>query len=378
MNKKNLNMIFQNYVSQFKRINEPKGANENYKWFAVHNFQKVFDIDAPDFASMLKKAWRATENMIDNYMQPFGGLVAMAEKKGEAESIRQMFRLLYADDGGDLSVRQDKINAFLQSCDALLEKHYPSSHLYKNDQRSVMAYLWFHDPDHHYMCKTTEAQYLANAAEFYDEWGTYAAFRLDVYYRFCDALIDEIRQNAALMAIHRSRFEGHEHEMHPDTQLHILAFDIIYCARTYGLYKDVEVKNFSSEDKRLYQQRKEKAVELAENLAVAEKNMMLLQEGISEAEAIVRSGAMVRHKSYGVGTLVEFDGTYLAIRFPEFDVPKKFELTSALGNGFLTLDAPHFAAFIEQYGSVLKQASLIPQRLRNAEAALKPYAVFLD
>ena len=123
------------------------------------------------------------------------------------------------------------------------------------------------------MCKTTEAQYLANAAEFYEEWGTYAAFRLDVYYRFCDALIDEISKNPDLLAIHQSRFEGHEAEMHPDTKLHILAFDIIYCARTYGLYTGVEIKDISSEDRKLYQQRKNKAIELAGQLAAAEENI---------------------------------------------------------------------------------------------------------
>ena len=100
---------------------------------------------------MLKKACRATVNMIDNYMQPFSGLVVMAEKDGEAETIRKMFRQLYAEDGGDLTIRQQKITAFLASCDELLAKNYPSSHLYKNDQRSAMAYLWFYDPDNNYM-----------------------------------------------------------------------------------------------------------------------------------------------------------------------------------------------------------------------------------
>lgn len=378
MNTKKLNLIFENYVSHFEQINEPNGANESYKWVAVHNFQEIFDIDAPDFASMLKKACKATENMIDNYMQPFGGLVVMAEKNGEAENIREMFRRLYADDGGDLTARQQKIMAFLASCDELLAKHYPSSHLYKNDQRSAMAYLWFHDPDSNYMCKTTEAQYLANAVEFYEEWGTYAAFRLDVYYRFCDALIDEIRKCPALLAIHQSRFEGHETEMHPDTQLHILAFDIIYCARTYGLYTGVEIKNISSEEKRLYQQRKDKAVELVGQLAVAEEKMMLLQEGITEAEAMVRSGAAIRHKSFGIGTLEDFDGHYLVLRFSDFDVPKKYELTYALGNGFLVLDTPSFPIFFDKYGSILKQAMRIPQQVKIAEDALKPYFEYLD
>ena len=378
MNTDNLNIIFENYISRFERINEPNGANESFKWFAVHDFQEAFDIDAPDFASMLKKACKTTRNMIDNYMQPFGGLVVMAEKDGEAETVREMFRRLYADDGGDLVVRQRKITAFLASCDELLAKYYPSSHLYKNDQRSAMAYLWFHDPDNNYMCKTTEAQYLADAAEFYDDWGTYADFRLDVYYRFCDALVDEIRKCPALLEIHKSRFEGHETEMHPDAQLHILTFDIIYCAETYGLYNGVKTKKISAEDRRLYQQRRAKAIELAGRLAAAEEKMSLLQEGIAEAGAMVRGGASIRHKSFGIGALENFDGYCLVISFPKFDAPKKFELPFALGNGFLTLDAPAFPAFIEKYGEVLKQAARIPQQLKAAEAALEPYAAFLD
>ena len=93
---------------------------------------------------------------------------------------------------------------------------------------------------------------------------------------------------------------------------------------------------------------------------------------------MVRSGATIRHKSFGVGSLEEFDGHYLVIRFPGFDVPKKFELTSALGNGFLILDTPSFSTFFEKYGTVLKQAMRIPQQVKSAEAALKPYATFLD
>ncbi len=379
MNTKNLSLIFNSYISRFEYLNSPPpGPDENYKWRAVFNFQKVFDINAPDFAAMLKKACKATENIIDNHMQPFSGLVALAEKNGEAETIREMFRRLYTEDGGNLAVRQNKITKFISSCDALLEKHYPSSYLYKNDQRSVMAYLWFYDPDNNYMCKTTEARYLANAAEFYDEWGTYVAFKLDVYYRFCDAIIDEIKKNSALLAIHWSRFEGQTDIMHPDKNLHILLFDLIYCARTYGLYNDVEIKNITSEDKRLYQQRKAKAVELADKVTAAEKDMLLLQEGLSEAKSLVEKAKVLKHKSFGNGALEEFDGHYLTIRFPSIDAPKKFDVASALGNGYLTLDVPLFSAFIEKYGPVLKQAAMIPQRLKNAETALEPYIDFLD
>lgn len=73
-----------------------------------------------------------------------------------------------------------------------------------------------------------------------------------------------------------------------------------------------------------------------------------------------------------------FDRTYLVIRFPGFEAPKKFELTFALGNGFLTLDTPQFSTFIDKFGTVLKQAARIPQQLKSAETALEPYAGYLD
>ncbi len=380
MNQKNLNLIFENYISRFERFNKPAPAepNESYKWAAVQNFRQAFDLDAPDFASMLKRACGTTKNIIDSYTQPFGGLVVMAEKNGEAETIRQMFRKLYANDNGDLALRQQKITAFLSSCDALLEKHYPSSFLYKNDQRSAMAYLWFYDPDHNYLCKATEARYLADAVGFYEEWGTYADFRLDVYYRFCDALVDEIRKNPALIAVHQSRFEGHEAEMHPDSQLHILAFDIIYCARTYGLYTGVELQTTSSEVRRLYQQRREKAKEAAQRLAAVEEKETLLQEGIAAAKAMLQSGAAIRHRMFGTGSLEQVDDPWLLVHFPESDATKKFVLTSALGGGFLTLDTPEFPAFAKRYGEVLKQEKEISDQMSRAKAEYELYAAYLD
>ena len=76
MNRKNLNQIFDAYISQFEYLNDPKN-NESYKWNAIVEFQKVFDLDVPaeGFAAMLKAAKETTENIIDSYTQPFlGGL----------------------------------------------------------------------------------------------------------------------------------------------------------------------------------------------------------------------------------------------------------------------------------------------------------------
>lgn len=105
---------------------------------------------------------------------------------------------------------------------------------------------------------------------------------------------------------------------------------------------------------------------------------MLLQEGIAEADAMIRNGAGLRHKTFGIGELQGYDGKYLEIRFPASETVKKFELTSALGNGFITLELPDFPSFIDRYRTVLKQGAGIPRQVESAQKALEPYASYLD
>ena len=73
MNRKNLDQIFKVYLDKFEYINNAHN-NENYKWHAICEYQRLFDIDAPDFVTMLKSVRDATENIIDSYTQPFYGL----------------------------------------------------------------------------------------------------------------------------------------------------------------------------------------------------------------------------------------------------------------------------------------------------------------
>ena len=113
MNRKNLNQIFDAYIQQFEVLNDSHN-DENYKWNAIVEFQKAFDLSVSDdaLAGMLKEARDATHNIIDNYTQPFYGLVELAKK--EPETVRSMLTALLEDDGGDLGARQEKIDAFLE------------------------------------------------------------------------------------------------------------------------------------------------------------------------------------------------------------------------------------------------------------------------
>lgn len=179
MNKTRLNQLFTNYIDKFEYINNPDN-NETYKWAVVERYRESFNLNAPDLSAMLYEVWKISENLIDSAnQQPFYALVSYA--KEEPETVRKMFRTLFADDGGNLTERQEKIIAFIQSSEELKAKYAPGSWRYTNDQRSVMAYLFFHDPEHNYLYKSTQAHEFADCVEFLDDWGAGTSFKLDVY-----------------------------------------------------------------------------------------------------------------------------------------------------------------------------------------------------
>ncbi len=378
MNRKSLNQIFTAYIDKFRFLNEDPQC-EGYKWYSVVQFKEAFDLDAPDFAAMLKRAKQVTYNIIDSYNQPFGGLVKIAEQSvADAEAVRELFRALLKDDGGDLTIRQEKITEFLKGCDALVEKYYPGSFLYKNDQRSAMAYLFFNDPDNHYLYKATEANYLSDCVGFYDDWGAMSAFKLDIYHRFCDELIAEIKATPELLKTNESRYENTTKKLHADPNLHILLFDIIYCSHTYNLYSGLSFDKVTTAERKLYQENKAKAQELLAAVQKAESDLVQLQEAQRYFSGLIDSKAPVSHKAFGELEVVAVKGEYLSVRVKKNGETKNFVLLNAIANGFLKIAADDFEEKVAQYRTVMLRERDISSNLSSANRAFVPYKKYLD
>ena len=377
MNRKNLNQIFDAYIQHFAVLNDSHN-NESYKWSAIVDFQKAFDlsVSADGFAGMLKEAKDATENLIDSYTQPFHGLYELAKR--EPETVRAMLTALLEDDGGDLVARQEKIDNFLAECDQLVESYFPGSHLYKNDQRSAMAYLFLNDPDNHYLYKATEAKYLADCVGFYDDWGTMSNFKLDVFHRFCDELIEEIKATPALIATHQSRFVDAEKPMHEDELLHVLVFDIIYCAHTYNLYSGLSFDKVTSADRKLYQERKAKAQELAAALRKVEDEIVLLDEARTYFGKAITAGAAVTHKMFGQVVVESIADGFVSLKIQKNGEIKKFGLLNCIAGGFVKIDVPDFDEMLARYMTAMVSEYTLPQRLKSAQDALQPYEKYLN
>ncbi len=371
MNAARLNMLFKNYIDKFDYISFGN-HDETYKWEIVQSFQDEFDLDTDDFAEMLNGLWKKSQNLIDNSTQlPFFALVDYA--RHEPDTVRKMFAALYEDDGGDLTQRQKKIDRFIAQTEELRAKYRPDSWRYVNDQRSVMSYLFLHDPDNNYLYKSTQAHEFADCVEFYDDWGSGVNFKLPVYYRMCDELVDVLKSSESLMEKNAERFSRTERHLYPDNALHILCFDMIYSSQVYGLYGNIEYAHPNSAEKRAYLEKRDKALQLDEiykEAALQAQELAQIEEFLSSALVI---GSEISHKTYGIGTIEACESGYLRIRFADSVGVKKFGLLSSLVGGFVIPNLPGIDEYIKEHSHIMKTENIIPARLKKAEADLAPY-----
>ncbi|MCR4621822.1 MAG: hypothetical protein K5663_07030 [Clostridiales bacterium] len=237
MNTQHLQQIIDHYITRFAELNGP-GNEEYYKWQIVQRFQPMMaealaatDADFPEKLYAVKKL---TSNLIDSFTQPLNGLVEFSKK--EPATVRNMFIELFKAADVDIITKQAAIHEFLDQSHCLRDEYFPDSYIYNDDLHSVTGYLLLYDPDHNYLYKATHCRDFADCIEFYDDWGSGENTRLDVFYRMCDTALAAIKQNEALMATDASRYKIDPGNMHPDTEKHILLFDLIFCCSTYGLF----------------------------------------------------------------------------------------------------------------------------------------------
>ena len=199
MDSDKLRTIFDNYIRKFDVINQPwPGHDENYKWrlAAPTQFPALINPDDPNFVANLKRiaSRRVSYNLFnDRWHFPLTALIKCAETK--EGSVRALFRELFVDDAGSLPMRQKKIDTFITTSDAMIAKTYAGRKdlkRFQNDSRTVMSYLFFSNPDQHYLYKDRQARRFAKCVGFEDDWGYGSYFKMDVYYRMCDELVEAI------------------------------------------------------------------------------------------------------------------------------------------------------------------------------------------
>lgn len=364
MNATNLQLILDQYINQFDYLNDVDGHDEGYKWRAESCFVAHWDIDAEDFPAMFKAAMSETSNLIDNAtVQPINGITMLLKHNDEVEYVRECFRDLFSDDGGNLEARLDRIDAFIQKINVKIDQYAHGSWKYPQKRNDVIYYLNLWRPEENYIFKATEATDWANCIEFGDDFGSGESFSLAKYYRMCDELLAAVSQNDEIMRLHSLRFEKEAFGF--DDELHILVYDIMFCAHNYNFYNKAVISTTSAKARVNLAKTKEKIAMLEETLRQTKEELDVAQSKASVPIEMV--GQMVTHKVFKEGKILAQIGDVQLIAFGVGE--KKFQFPQAYIGGFLKADAAtmdRISASIE----LKKKVDELKTRIASQEAEL--------
>ncbi len=331
MNTERLNKLIGIYIDKFDMINNDE-HDENMKWKAVYHYKNNFDINASDFYEMFKYAMSESSIIINNgTVQPVNGILKLITY--EEDAVRGLFAMLYEDDGGDLDKRQDKIERFVDEANKLLEKYERGKWKFKQDFRSVLAYLAFYKPEENYFYKSSQCQPFFRYLEYGEEIGYGQYFKLSRYYRMCDEVRSYLATHQELMDTHNTRWSK---VGNPEDNLHILTFDLIYCSIVYNFYEFNQYTRIIRKSKAdIEQEQLEAAIEIKRTeLEALEGELESEHLDLDAIPEINIEGQAVKHKMFGLGKVIKQNGTYIEVEFPS--KTSKFIVTMAFINGFLT------------------------------------------
>ena len=375
MNTQHLQEIIDHYIELFPVTNNPVHM-EYYKWTIANDFRPMMDeaLAASDaeLPGKLYAVKKLTMNLIDSYTQPLNGLMEFSKK--EPATVRDMFLKLFQASQADVKDKQAAIQSFLDESHKLREKYFPDSYLYNDDLHSVTGYLFLYDPDHNYLYKASHCRSFADCIEFYTDWGSGENTKLDIFYRMCDEALAAIKENDALMSTAAGRYDIDPGNMHPDTEKHILLFDIIYCCSTYDLFKGIHYVTPKSSERQLIQALKEKAIKYEQALNEALEKASRLDDVRNIISEAVVVGKTVTHKTYGTSTITSIDGGRLFADFESVGM-KKLGINDSIANGLITVEGLELS---KEQVDLLKNERKVRDAVKFAEKDLAPYTEYLD
>ena len=323
MNMENLHELINRYEANIDMLYNEE-HDELFKWRAFKVWREEWAKPDSAYASWGERFSAAKKEFslfIDNSrMHPSSGILKLYEK--EPDTIEGLFRdILFADANGDISGIQDNMDAFLEEYEKLRQKYYPGNWSFKQDRHSASVFLALNDPEHNFVFKASEAQAMAKYLDFGFSIGSGVSFSLPNYYRLCEEIVSALREHDSLLEKHFGRLTE---EFYNDQTLHLLAFDLMYCSRTYNFYKGLTVpssgkpsrKKTASNDlspEKLAQMETERLARIDE----LEQEISELERSCDEYADISLLDVQVTAKQYGVGRVIAQDINRITVRFAE-------------------------------------------------------------
>ena len=143
---------FSSVLTAYKEYFPKYFSDEQYKWEAVQQFQKSWNLDAPNFKEMLEEALSKTYNLLaSGYFYAKAMILEFAE--ADPEAVRAAFSNLYDETKG-LYERIEKFQLFADNWKSTRNPDGWKNH-YQNTN-AISIYLWLRFPDKYYIYKYSE------------------------------------------------------------------------------------------------------------------------------------------------------------------------------------------------------------------------------
>lgn len=300
--------------------------DEIFKWRALKTFQREwFRNDHPNFISRFSAATKDFSVLIDNSrMHPRNAVVKLCEKD-PAEVERLFCDVLFAEDHGDLTLRQKHMDQFLDGMERLRIAYYPGSWSFKHDRHAASAYLAMYAPEDNYIYKYSEAAQMAAYGEYGFDIGSGGSFDLSKYYQMCDEIVEYLKAHPEFLQEHFDKLRS-DSRCVEERSLHLLAFDLIYCCRTYGYYKGIPYIPKAKSQKRTKATKQQETDAAARQAQIANIAAQIedLRAALPDVSDISLVNVAVTSRLYGSGMVTEHNLNTIRVQFP--NVTKAFIL----------------------------------------------------
>lgn len=371
MNKENLHELINRYEDNIGLIYGDE-HDELFKWRAMKVWRDEWfkpDTAFTSFSDRFSAAKKEFSLFIDNSrMHPSSGVIKLCEQ--EPDAVESLFReVLFANAHGDIAAVQDNMERFLDGYENLRQKYFPGNWSFKQDRHSASVFLAMNDPDFNFVFKSSEAHTMAKYLDFGFNIGSGMSFSLPNYYRLCEEIVNALKEHESLLATHFSKLTD---EHYKDQSLHLLAFDLMYCCRTYNFYRGLTVPSTGKTVRKKSvmsaltpEESEQRETERLKKIDAIELQISELERSCDEYAEISLIDVQVTAKPYGIGTVIEQDINKIKVRFAE--VEKTFILDKKyLARPRFEDDDAIVSAFTE-YGQTQEQI----KRLQNELLALK-------
>ena len=211
-------------IKAYKDDFATRDKEERYKWQAVGTYKKVWNIDAENFAPMLKAAFRDTSNLLrsGNYY-PYRMLNDFAEK--EPETARSLFKILY----NESLPFEERCSKFQEGFN---EYYKPRNLRHYQDLHAISVYLTCEYPEKYYIYKYSVVKEFIKRIEF--ECDSLDAMsdseKLEILLTLYDMVLKVVKQDEELQEISKERLDD---ACYQDEAFHMLTHDIIYFGSKY-------------------------------------------------------------------------------------------------------------------------------------------------